>query len=94
MQLKLEDLPYQRQAIKAVVRLFEGQPRNTFDTACNEGVRSNVLTISAGQIRQNLLAAIEGNGIDQETASLDEALDFCVEMETGTGKTLVYLKTA
>ena len=94
MQLKLEDLPYQRQAIKAVVRLFEGQPRNTFDTACTEGVRSNVLTISTGQIRQNLLAAIEDNGIDLETASLDEALDFCVEMETGTGKTLVYLKTA
>ena len=36
----------------------------------------------------------EENGIDEKTASLDEALDFCIEMETGTGKTLVYLKTA
>ena len=26
MELKLEDLAYQREAIEAVVRLFEGQP--------------------------------------------------------------------
>ena len=93
MELKLEELSYQREAIDAVVRLFEGQPRNTFDMACREGVRSNVLTIPAGHIRENVLAVIEGSGIDEETASLDEPLDFCIEMETGTGKTLVYLKT-
>ncbi len=94
MELKLEDLAYQRKAIEAVVRLFQGQPRNTFDTACREGVRSNVLTIPTEHIRENVLAVIENSGIDEETASLDEALDFCIEMETGTGKTLVYLKTA
>ena len=94
MELKLEELSYQREAIDAVVRLFEGQPRNTFDMACREGVRSNVLTIPTEQIRENFLVAIEDSGIDEETASLDEALDFCIEMETGTGKTLVYLKTA
>ena len=93
MELKLEELSFQREAIDAVVRLFEGQPRNTFDMACREGVRSNVLTIPAGHIRENVLAVIEGSGIDEETASLDEPLDFCIEMETGTGKTLVYLKT-
>ena len=91
MELKLEELSYQREAIDAVVRLFEGQPRNTFDMACREGVRSNVLTIPTGQVRENLLAAIENSGIDKETASLDEALDFCIEMETGTGKTLAVL---
>ena len=94
MELKLEELSYQREAIDAVVRLFEGQQRNTFDMACREGVRGNVLTIPTEHIRENFLAVIEDNGIDEETASLDEALDFCIEMETGTGKTLVYLKTA
>ena len=94
MELKLEELSYQREAIDAVVRLFEGQPRNTFDMACHEGVRSNVLTIPIEQVRENFLATITDNGIDEETASLDDALDFCIEMETGTGKTLVYLKTA
>ena len=94
MELKLEELLYQREAIDAVVRLFEGQPRNTFDMACREGVRSNVLTILTEQVRENFLATIKDSGIDEETATLDEALDFCIEMETGTGKTLVYLKTA
>ena len=28
MELKLEELSYQREAIDAVVQLFEGQPRN------------------------------------------------------------------
>ena len=93
MELKLEELSYQREAIDAVVRLFEGQPRNTFDMACREGVRSNVFTIPIEQIRKNVLAVIEDSGIEEDTASLDEALDFCIEMETGTGKTLVYLKT-
>ena len=94
MELKLEELSYQREAIDAVVRLFEGQPRNTFDMACREGARSNVLTIPTEQVRENFLATIKDSGIDKETATLDEALDFCIEMETGTGKTLVYLKTA
>ena len=93
MELKLEELSYQREAIDAVVQLFAGQTRNTFDIACREGVRGNVLTITAEDIRENFLKVIEDSGIDEETASLDEALDFCIEMETGTGKTLVYLKT-
>lgn len=93
MRLKLEELSYQREAIDAVVRLFKGQLRNTFDMACRDGVRSNVLTIPTEHIRENVLTVIEENGISEETASLDESLDFCIEMETGTGKTLVYLKT-
>ena len=93
MELKLEELSYQSEAIDAVVRLFEGQPRNSFDTACQEGVRRNALTISPDQISENVLAVREGNGIDDKAASPNEALDFCIEMETGTGKTLVYLKT-
>ena len=92
-ELKLEDLAYQREAIDAVVRLFEGQPRNTFDMACHEGVRSNVLTLGPGQIHENRFAVTADSDIDEETACPDDALDFCVEMETGTGKTLVYLKT-
>ena len=86
MELKLEDLAYQREAIDAVVRLFEGQPRNSFDMACHEGVRSNVLSLSSKQVRENLSAVVDDNGIDEETACLGGIVDFCVEMETGTGK--------
>ena len=49
MELKLEDLAYQREAIDAVVRLFVRQRHNTFDMACREDVWSNVLTIPTEQ---------------------------------------------
>jgi len=93
MELKLEDLAYQREAVDAVVRLFKGQPRNTFDMACHEGVRGNCLSVPSEQIRANVLEILEGSGISADSACLADTLDFCVEMETGTGKTLVYLKT-
>ena len=48
MELKLEELSYQCEAIDAVVRLFEAQARNTFDMACREGVRSNIERNFAG----------------------------------------------
>lgn len=82
MELKLEDLAYQREAIDAVVRLFEGQPPNTFDTACHEGGRRNVIAIGPTQVRENLLAVIGDGGIDQEAACLHDARDFCIEMDT------------
>ncbi len=93
MELKLEEQSYQREAVDTVVRLIEGQTRNTFDMACSEGVRSNIFTLPSEYIHENVLAVIEGDGVDKEMASLDQTLDFCIEMETGTGKTLVYLKT-
>ncbi len=93
MELKLEDLAYQREAIDAVVRLFVRQPHNTFDMACREDVWSNVLTIPTEQVRENFLGSIEASGIDEKTASLDEALVFCIEMETGTGEDYSVFKT-
>lgn len=93
MQPRLEDLAYQRDAVRSVVGVFQGQPRNTFDTACRDGVRGNVLHLSPRRIRDNLLAVIRENGIDPRVACVQDTPDFCVEMETGTGKTLVYLKT-
>ncbi len=93
MQLKLEQLEYQQQAIKTVVSVFKGQEKNNFDNACTEGIRSNILTLSRREIINNLKTVVKENGIEEETANLKEENDFCVEMETGTGKTLVYIKT-
>jgi type III restriction enzyme len=39
MELKLEQLEYQQQAIKAVISVFKGQDKNIFDNACIEGIR-------------------------------------------------------
>ncbi|MFH1898464.1 MAG: DEAD/DEAH box helicase family protein, partial [Candidatus Desantisbacteria bacterium] len=93
MQLKLEQLSYQEQAIKSVISVFEGQDRNSFDNSCFEGIRSNLLSLTQNEIMENMKAVIIENGISDDTAKLTKDNDLCIEMETGTGKTLVYIKT-
>lgn len=93
MQLKLEALPYQQEAIASVVGIFDGQERNTFDNATEEGIRFNYLRLAPEHLAANIQAVAKDNGISGDALGAHEAPDFCVEMETGTGKTLVYLKT-
>ncbi|MBN1291745.1 MAG: DEAD/DEAH box helicase family protein, partial [Candidatus Latescibacteria bacterium] len=93
MQFELEYLDYQQQAINSVVSVFKGQERNTFDNACFEGIRANVLSITEYEINQNFKDVLIENGINEETANIENTNDLCIEMETGTGKTLVYIKT-
>jgi type III restriction enzyme len=93
MELKLEQLEYQQRAINAVISVFKGQEKNTFDNACIEGIRSNILSLSREEILQNLKDITLENGINEETANIQAINDICIEMETGTGKTLVYIKT-
>jgi len=93
MELKLENLPYQDVAIQSVTRIFDGTAKNNFDNACIEGIRSNITLLSPEQISGNIKSVAEGNEINAETARLSNDNDLCIEMETGTGKTLVYIKT-
>ena len=93
MELQLESLKYQDIAIQSVVKIFDGTEKNTFDNACFEGIRSNVCKLSSEQIKKNIIDVLNENGIDEETAKLSTDKDLCIEMETGTGKTLVYIKT-
>jgi type III restriction enzyme len=93
MELKLENLKYQDDAIQSVVKVFDGTEKNTFDNACFEGIRSNVSKLSAEQLQENIKSIAEENGIEPETLKLTEEPDLTIEMETGTGKTLVYIKT-
>ena len=93
MKLQLESLKYQEIAIQSVVKVFEGTQKNNFDNATFNGIRANVCQLTTKQINENLIDALEENGVDLETARLSAGNDLCIEMETGTGKTLVYLKT-
>jgi type III restriction enzyme len=93
MELKLEQLEYQQQAIQAVLSVFKGQAKNTFDNACREGIRSNIISLTPEELIRNIKEVATGNGIKEETANIEPTNDLCVEMETGTGKTLVYIKT-
>lgn len=97
MKLSFEsNLSYQQEAVQSVVGLFEGQTaeESAFPYNINfnliDGI-ANQLVLSEEQILKNLQTVQEGNEL---TAS--EKLDgmhFSVEMETGTGKTYVYLRT-
>jgi len=89
---------HQLDAINAVVRVFEGQPagRDDFFLVGDSGFRpesqfANRLAIDEEQILKNARAIQRQNQLD-ECESLD-GLHFSVEMETGTGKTYVYLRT-
>ena len=99
MTLKFKSYAFQTDAVAAVVDLFAGQERrqDTF-TITNEkqlsidggtGVR-NVLTLTDEQIVRNMNAVQKRFSLPLTT---DEPRSFCVEMETGTGKTYVYTKT-
>jgi len=93
MELKLELLEYQETAIKSVVNVFDGNDKNTFDNACTDGIRSNICTLSSEQLTDNIKSILLENGIDEEVAKLEEVRELTIEMETGTGKTLVYIKS-
>ena len=100
MKLSFEsNLQYQQEAIQAVVGLFEGQLQddavfqydiNEKQTSLIDGI-GNKLALSEEQILSNLQNVQRQNEITP-SAQLD-GMHFSVEMETGTGKTYVYLRT-
>ena len=101
MKLTFEsNLQYQIDAIKSVTDLFEGQPMEDSIMEFNlkeEGTLdlingvSNNLILSEEQILKNLQSVQEQNDIEL-SKNLD-GMHFSVEMETGTGKTYVYLRS-
>ena len=107
MKLRFEpDLDFQLQAVEAVCALFRGQevcqteftvtrdrtdPHQELDYAENDLGIGNRLTLLDEELLSNLKDIQLRNGLSP-AASLDSG-DFTVEMETGTGKTYVYLRT-
>lgn len=103
MKLKFDpSLQYQQDAVGAVVGAFEGQPfvqtgamamqalqiGGLFQTELGLG---NRLTIGDDEILNNVQTIQEANEIEKIAALAGR--EFSVEMETGTGKTYVYLRT-
>jgi type III restriction enzyme len=103
MKLKFDpSLEYQQDAVNAVIGAFEGQPfvqtgamafqsiqvGGLFQTELGLG---NRLNIDDEDILKNVQAVQESNEIEKVTVL--EGREFSIEMETGTGKTYVYLRT-
>ena len=107
MKLRFEpDLDFQLQAVDAVCDLFRGQeicrteftvtrdrldPQQSLAFAQSDLGVGNRLTLLDDEILANLKEIQIRNGLPT-SESLDSG-DFTVEMETGTGKTYVYLRT-
>lgn len=109
MKLHFEpNLDYQLQAVEAVCDLFRGQEscRTEFTVTIKPNAKTPQITLGIGesdlgmgnrlmlqdeQLRQNLADIQLRNGLPPCNALASG--DFTVEMETGTGKTYVYLRT-
>ncbi len=102
-------LPYQQEAINAIADIFKGQEvctsnftvfspqylakQKTMDF--NQIGYANKLQLTEAQILENTQKIQLRNGLKPSIpAELDiKHLDFSIEMETGTGKTYVYLRS-
>jgi len=100
MKLKFKHQDFQTDAVRAVVDLFAGQEKTkgTFSVETGEqysmlddlGVR-NTLYLDEQTISHNMHTVQKRNRLPLTDNAED--MQFCIEMETGTGKTYVYTKT-
>ncbi|WGK65672.1 type III restriction-modification system endonuclease [Croceiramulus getboli] len=102
-------LDYQRDALKAITDIFQGQEiceanftvyspeflAKQQNIAFNEIGYGNRLTLTEGNLVENVQNLQLANGLKpSERSEIDRNhLDFTIEMETGTGKTYVYLRS-
>lgn len=93
LRLKFDPkLDFQIDSISSVVNLFKGQSKKPFDYTFQ--IVPNLLTLPNDRIFENLHEIQKKNGLPLSNANdLKEPYNFTVEMETGTGKTYVYLRT-
>ncbi|MCW5940670.1 MAG: DEAD/DEAH box helicase family protein [Fimbriimonadaceae bacterium] len=101
MKLKFEpNQQYQLDAINAVVDLFEGQPMaggsleiglSTPGQLLTDVGIANSLSLGEATILRNMQVVQTRNGIYPPNEL--SGFDFSIEMETGTGKTYVFLRT-
>jgi type III restriction enzyme len=100
---------YQLAAIQAVIDVFEGQPlaKSLFENVFKSEISSlyssdkgiaNQLVLTPESLLNNVQAVQTKNGLTISKANeLEEKgeipFNFSIEMETGTGKTYVYLRT-
>ena len=95
MRLQFKVQQYQTEAVDAVVDCFAGQPR--LDAA--GGVNAEI-ALSPAQLLQNIRAVQRDRGLPlsaalahSPAAVTPDTPNLDIEMETGTGKTYVYIKT-
>jgi len=77
----------------SLIDQYEFSGQREFDIATEIGAVGNNLVLDEDTILSNLRRVQDRNGLEV-TDELVDGLQFDIEMETGTGKTYVYLRTA
>ena len=108
MKIKFEEnLEYHLEAINSVTDIFLGQevnksiftvekssnPQLSITSNENQTGTGNKISLIPEQISENLNKIQTRNGLPKTEVSEEDMYNFSVEMETGTGKTYVYLRT-
>lgn len=109
MKFSFKIQQYQTDAVESTVRVFEGQPFNdrisyTYDYGTiqpelfdpKEGFANNDVQLNDVQLLENIRKIQDENNIHRSEELVKRGLGRCqldIEMETGTGKTYVYIKT-
>lgn len=93
LKLKFDSqLDFQIEAINSVVDLFKGQTKKPFVYTAQ--IIPNLLDLPKERILENLQEVQKKNGLPVSNAGdLKKPFNFTIEMETGTGKTYVYLRS-
>ncbi|MEE1130257.1 MAG: DEAD/DEAH box helicase family protein [Caryophanon sp.] len=103
MKIQFDELAYQQQAINAVLSVFQGQQiRKSEFTIMDQATQGkffgdkgvgNKIDISMSKLLQNVQQLQINQGIPIVKNIAGTFPQFNIEMETGTGKTFVYLKS-
>src|SRR5690554_2800174 len=100
------NLDFQNEAIESIFNIFEGQETYESQFTVNKPTPTgqlkfsesdvgfgNRLSLTQNEIYNNVVAIQRKNQLPVSDPEEVQKMRFCVEMETGTGKTYVYLKT-
>lgn len=107
MKLQFKHQSFQRDAARAVIEVFRGQPRQDaltyrmdmgkgFLAIETQGFRNHYITLSDEALTENIREIQKGQDlqpIDRLHRDANDTLALSIEMETGTGKTYTYIKT-
>ena len=108
MKLKFKKQQFQIDAKDAVCDIFKGQGKESYKYMFGKkqggltsfGVDSNIyawkngkITIPEETLLKNIRVVQKKNDLHQSTKLEGDGLNLTVEMETGTGKTYVYINT-
>lgn len=103
MKIQFDELTYQDEAIQSIIKVFEGQHiRKSEFTIMDQDAQGklfgekgigNKIAISESKLLQNIQQTQIAHGIPISETIPSPFPQFNIEMETGTGKTFVYLKS-